>query len=339
MRLLDLDYRLPPELIAQQPAARRDAARLLVAPRAGGTLHHDHVAHLGNHLKAGDLLVLNDTRVIPARLRGHRPTGGQLELLLVRPSDADHWEVIVRGQPRVGEMVAFREGSGMWTANLGGGRWRVRLDVPGPFSAWLARHGEIPLPPYINRPSGPTPEDRERYQTEFAVADGAIAAPTAGLHLTRALLAALAAVGIGSTRLTLHVGPGTFLPIRDGDLAGYLMEPERYRIPADTVERIAETKRRGGRVIAIGTTTVRAIESAASGGELVAGAGEAGLFIRPGHTFRVVDGLFTNFHLPKTPLLAMVAAFVSWDHLRHVYETAVAERYRFYSFGDAMLLL
>ena len=339
MRVLDLDYPLPPELIAQEPAPSRDAARLLVVDRAAGTLRHDQVRNLGDHLAPGDLLVLNDTRVISARLRGRRPTGGQLEVLLVRPLDGPVWDAIVRGQPRVGEQVSFAEGHGTWEASRGGGRWWVRLEVPGPVDEWLARVGELPLPPYIQRANGPTAADLDRYQTVFAAAPGAIAAPTAGLHLTLPLLAQLAARGIETATLTLHVGPGTFLPIRDGDLEHYTMESERYVVADETVARIQGTRARGGRVIAVGTTTVRALESAAENGDLLPHAGEAALFIQPGHRFRAVDGLLTNFHLPRTPLLALVAAFADWPTLRTAYETAVAERYRFYSYGDAMLIV
>lgn len=339
MRVTDLDYDLPPELIAQQPAPVRDAARLLVLDRRSGAVIHACVRELPALLRAHDLLVVNDTRVIPARLFGHRPTGGRLEVLLVRPEDDTTWNVIVRGQPRVGEDILFAGVRGTWLASHGGGRWRLRFAVDEPFDVWLARTGEIPLPPYIRRPQGPTPADAARYQTVFARHPGAVAAPTAGLHLSPELLARLPEHGVEYTAVTLHVGPGTFLPIRDGDLATYQMEAERYAISTDAVAHLARARAGGGRVIAVGTTTTRALESAAAAGELSAGRGDAGLFIRPGHAFRVVDGLFTNFHLPRTPLLALVAAFAGWDALRHAYGIAVAERYRFYSYGDAMLVL
>lgn len=339
MRVTDLDYDLPPELIAQEPAAVRDASRLLVLDRRSGAVSHSFVRDLPALLRAHDLLVVNDTRVIPARFFGHRPTGGRLEVLLVRAVGDLTWDVIVRGQPRVGEDVAFDGARGTWLASHGGGRWRLRFVVAEPFDVWLARVGEIPLPPYIRRPDGPTSRDAERYQTVFGRRPGAIAAPTAGLHLTPELLTRLPEHGVEYTAVTLHVGPGTFLPIRDGDLATYEMEAERYEIGADAVGHIARAQAAGGRVIAVGTTTTRTLESAAAERPLAAGSGEAGLFIRPGHAFRVVDGLFTNFHLPRTPLLALVAAFAGWEALRHAYETAVAERYRFYSYGDAMLVL
>jgi S-adenosylmethionine:tRNA ribosyltransferase-isomerase len=289
-------------------------------------------------LRRGDLLVLNDARVVPARVHGRRPSGGRLELLLLEPAGDGEWEALVRGSPRVGERAHLPATVGEWTAALGDGRWRLRLGVQGDVLAWLDRVGEVPLPPYIRRPGGPTAADRERYQTTFARVPGAVAAPTAGLHFTAALLAAAHDAGIEQATLTLHVGPGTFLPIRGGDLASYRMAPERYELSDVTVARIAAVRAAGGRVVAVGTTTVRALESAAEDGVLRAGAGAAGLFIQPGHRFRTVDALLTNFHLPRTPLLALVAAFAGWDVLRHAYAEAVRARYRFYSFGDAMLL-
>jgi S-adenosylmethionine:tRNA ribosyltransferase-isomerase len=340
MQLHDLDYALPPELIAQEPATARTAARLLGLDRASAELRHACVADLPGLLRAGDLLVLNDTRVIPARLRARRPTGGRLEVLLTQPLDGDgEWEALVRGAPKPGERVHFAEGNGEWIAALGDGRWRLRLLVDEPVLGWLERIGETPLPPYIARPGGPTGVDRERYQTVYARVPGAIAAPTAGLHFTPELLSELDAAGIGHAYVTLHVGPGTFMPIRNDDLASFTMLPERYAIGGDAAERIETIRASGGRIIAVGTTTVRALESAVAGAEsLGACAGDAGLFVRPGHRFRVVDAMLTNFHLPRTPLLAMVAALAGWDRVRAAYEEAVARRYRFYSFGDAMLI-
>jgi S-adenosylmethionine:tRNA ribosyltransferase-isomerase len=338
VRLEDLDYALPPELIAQEPAPERTAARLLAVTRNPRGLAHHDVAALPRLLRPGDLLVLNDARVIPARVHGRRPSGGRLEVLLLGETTAGEWEALVRGAPRVGERVHLPEGSGEWTAALGDGRWRLRLEVAEPVLAWLERVGELPLPPYIRRPGGPTPADRERYQTTFARVPGAVAAPTAGLHFTPALLAALGEAGIAHVTLTLDVGPGTFLPIRGGELTGYEMAPEHFALPAAAVDRILATRGAGGRVVAVGTTTVRALESAAAGGSLRAGPGDAALFIQPGHAFRVVDALLTNFHLPRTPLLALVAALAGADLLRAAYDEAVHRRYRFYSYGDAMLI-
>jgi S-adenosylmethionine:tRNA ribosyltransferase-isomerase len=336
VRIGDLAYELPADLIAQEPAAERSAARLLVLD--GDRLAHARVADLPAWLRAGDLLVLNDTRVIPARVYGRRPSGGRLELLLCDPCGDDVWEGLVRGSPRAGERVLFTHGHGEWLNDLGEGRWRVRLDVGAPVLDWLDAIGEVPLPPYIRRADGPSVADRERYQTMFADRPGAVAAPTAGLHFTPALFDALAARGIERTFVTLHVGPGTFLPIRNDDLDGYRMAPERYVLSSSAVEAIGRARAERRRVVAVGTTVVRTLESAAAAGRLAPGEGSAGLFIAPGHAFRIVDALVTNFHLPRTPLLAMVAALAGWDRIRAAYETAVGERYRFYSYGDAMLI-
>src|SRR5437773_6554219 len=337
MQLAELDYPLPEALIAQAPAPERAAARLLVVDRGGAPLRHARVGDLAAFLRAGDVLVLNDTRVIPARVYGRRPSGGRLELLFVAPHGEDgEWEVLVRGAPRRGERVHLAGGQGEWVAPLGAGRWRLRLALDEPALTWLERVGEVPLPPYVRR--APTPADRERYQTVYARAPGAVAAPTAGLHLTRELLGAIAAAGARVATLTLHVGPGTFLPIRTADLDQHVMVPERFEIPPPTVEAIAAARTAGGRVVAVGTTTVRALESAGADGALHAGPGAAALFIRPGHRFRVVDALLTNFHLPRSTLLALVAAFAGWERVRAAYAEAVRLGYRFYSYGDAMLI-
>ncbi|HYR96635.1 MAG TPA: tRNA preQ1(34) S-adenosylmethionine ribosyltransferase-isomerase QueA [Candidatus Binatus sp.] len=339
MRVTDLDYVLPEELIAQEPAPERAAARLLVLGRESGELRHARVADLPATLRAGDVLVVNDTRVVPARVRARRPSGGRLEVLFVRPLPPEgEWEVLARGTPRAGERVHFAEAAGEWLAPLGDGRWRIRMLLEEPVLGWLERTGEVPLPPYIRRPSGPTVADRERYQTVYARVPGAVAAPTAGLHLTPELLAALGAGGVEVAALTLHVGPGTFMPLRGDELAEHKMAPERYEIPEATAEAINAARAGRRRIVAVGTTAVRALETAAAGGVLRAGAGEASLFIHPGHRFRVVDALLTNFHLPRSPLLALVAALAGWDRIRAAYEEAVRMRYRFYSFGDAMLI-
>jgi S-adenosylmethionine:tRNA ribosyltransferase-isomerase len=339
MRVADLDYALPGELIAQEPAPERTAARLLVCPRGTGELRHARVTDLPVILRVGDLLVVNDTRVVPARVSGRRPSGGRLEVLFVRPSSAPaEWEVLVRGAPRAGERVHFAEADGEWLAALGDGRWHVRMRLDGPVLDWLERVGEVPLPPYIRRPAGASASDRERYQTVYACAPGAVAAPTAGLHLSPELLDALRTAGVAIASLTLHVGPGTFMPVRCDDLAQHTMPSERFAIPPATADAIATARAEGRRIVAVGTTTVRALESAAAAGDLRAGAGEASLFIHPGHGFRVVDALLTNFHLPRSPLLALVSALAGWDRIRAAYEEAVRLRYRFYSFGDAMLV-
>ena len=339
MRVAELDYALPEELIAQEPAAERAAARLLVLSRRSGDVRHARVLDVPGILRAGDLVVLNDTRVVPARVHARRPSGGRLEVLFVRPLvPPGEWEVLVRGTPRADERVHFTDAVGEWVGSLGDGRWRVRMLLDERVLDWLERVGEVPLPRYIRRPAGPTGADRERYQTVYARVPGAVAAPTAGLHLTPDLLAALAAAGVAVAALTLHVGPGTFMPVRAEDLVAHTMASERYEIPAATAEAVAAARAERRRVVAVGTTTVRALESAAMDGVLRAGAGEASLFIHPGHRFRVVDALLTNFHLPRSPLLALVAALAGWDRIRVAYEEAVRLRYRFYSFGDAMLI-
>ena len=344
MQLADLDYVLPEELIAQQPAPERAQARLLVLERQSPSTRHLRIADLPALLRPGDLLVLNDTRVIPARVHGRRPTGGTLELLFVRRRDdgsdggGEEWEVLVRGSPRAGEGVHLPDADAAWRGPLGDGRWRLAIRAGEAVPDWLERVGEVPLPPYIRRPGGPTGSDRERYQTSYARVPGAIAAPTAGLHLTPALLDHLRAAAIGVAAVTLHVGPGTFLPIRVDDLDRHVMESEWYDIPPLAATDIARARAEGRRVIAVGTTTVRALEAAGRDGTLAAGPGEARLFIRPGFRFRIVDALLTNFHLPKSSLVALVAAFAGWNRIRAAYEEAVRLRYRFYSFGDAMLL-
>ena len=340
MRLDDLDYPLPEELIAQHPAPDRSAARLLVLGRTHGAIHHTGVAELPAFLRAGDVVVLNETRVIPARVRGRRPSGGQLELLFVRPLRGDEdWEVLVRGVPRPGETVHLPEAPpAQWHEPFGDGRWRLGLAPADGVIAWLERNGDVPLPPYIRRTDGPIPADRERYQTTYARVPGAVAAPTAGLHFTPELLRRLADGGVELARLTLHVGPGTFLPIRVADLDDHVMPPEWYEVPAATAARIAAARAAGRRVVAVGTTTVRALESAAGSAGLVAGSGDATLFIQPGYRFRIVDALLTNFHLPRSSLLALVGAFAGLPAVRAAYAEAVRLRYRFYSYGDAMLI-
>jgi S-adenosylmethionine:tRNA ribosyltransferase-isomerase len=337
VQLEDLAYDLPAELIAQAPAPERTGARLLVMG-SGDRFVHARMASLPDQLVAGDLLVLNDTRVIPARVRGRRPSGGRIEVLLCEPVGEQEWAVLAKGSPRVGERIEFSSGSGEWTADRGEGRWHLRLDVGPSVLDWLAGAGELPLPPYIRRPEGPTVDDHARYQTVFARTPGAVAAPTAGLHFTPELFAALSARGIGYAFVTLHVGPGTFMPIRGGDLETYTMAAERYVVGAEAAQAVALARGERRRIVAVGTTVVRALESAASSGELVAKAGDADLFIAPGHVFRMVDAMITNFHLPRTPLLAMVAALAGWERTRRAYEEAVRERYRFYSYGDAMLV-
>jgi S-adenosylmethionine:tRNA ribosyltransferase-isomerase len=341
--LAEFDYDLPAELIAQVPAERRELARLMVVERAGEAVAHSGIEALPSLLRAGDLLVLNDTRVRPARLRCRLETGGAVELLLLADHGAGLWSCLAKPGKRLRPGTVLRlpdGGTAVLRTPTDAGRYAVGFGAATDVPALLRAHGEVPLPPYIKRPDGPLAVDRERYQTVFARRDGAIAAPTAGLHFTEPLLAALAAAGIESARLTLDVGPATFMPVRDGDLAAHRIEAEWAELPAATVEAIARARAEGRRVIAVGTTTTRALESAAARpGGLAAGSFWADAFIRPGVELRVIDGLLTNFHLPASTLLMLVCAFAGRRRVLDAYATAVRERYRFYSYGDAMLIL
>jgi len=340
--LSDFQYELPPELIAQVPAERRDQARLMVLERGSGATQHSDISSLPQFLRPGDVLVVNDTRVLPARLFGRTTTGGAVELLVIRPAADKTW--LCLGKParrlRQGTELRFPEGARAEVATAhGDGRVSIAFDEGLFLPALLDQHGEIPLPPYIRRPDGPLPLDQTRYQTIFASRPGAVAAPTAGLHFTGELLAAVASRGANLARLTLHVGPGTFLPVRCDDLRHHAMEAEWSEIPEDTAALITRTKSEGGRVIAVGTTTTRALESAAFDATVQPGGRWADLFIRPGYQFRVIDALFTNFHLPGSTLLALVSAFAGRERILRAYAEAVARRYRFYSYGDAMLII
>jgi S-adenosylmethionine:tRNA ribosyltransferase-isomerase len=340
MVLSDLAYSFDPSLVAQRPAAVRDLSRLLLYDRSDGKRIHTRFRSLPGYLKPGDLLVYNDSRVIPARLLARKPTGGKVELLLVRELGPGLWEAIVGGAVREGTGLIFADGrEARIEALLGGGRGSVRFSEDAEVGPWIERQGEVPLPPYIRREKGPEPEDRERYQTVFARSSGSVAAPTAGLHFTPDLLEALRARGVEVAGLTLHVGPGTFLPIRSDRLSEHRMHAERYFIPPETVSAIMSGKSRGARIIAVGTTTTRALESVFGEGPALLPEGETELFIRPGYRFNVVTGLITNFHLPRTTLLVLLAAFLGPETVLSLYEEAVRERYRFYSFGDAMCIL
>ena len=342
MQISDFDYPLPDELIAQVPVSPRDASALLVLPPGAGT-EPRAFADLPTFLAPGDLLVFNDTRVIPARLVGRKESGGKVELLLCEPLEGGlgrRWRAMGQASKpiREGAVLAFDGLAARVDAVEGEGFYRVSLDREGPeLQAALVRAGRIPLPPYIRRE--PSAEDAERYQTIWARAPGSAAAPTAGLHFTERILAALAARGVARTAVTLHVGPGTFLPVRGDDLARHRMHAERYLVPAEAAVAFAACRARGGRVVAVGTTSVRTLESAFRDGGLAVGEGRTELFIRPGHDFQAVDALVTNFHLPRSTLLVLVCALGGVDRVLHAYREAVARRYRFFSYGDAMLLL
>jgi S-adenosylmethionine:tRNA ribosyltransferase-isomerase len=342
MNLSDFSYDLPERLIAQEPVSPRDASRLLVLPQGGGPPAHRAFAELDRLLAPGDLLVFNDTRVIPARLVGRRPTGGKVELLLCEPLGsglARRWRAMGQASKpiRPGTRVELDGLTAAVDAVEGEGFYLVTLDREGEaLAAALERAGRIPLPPYIRRE--PSALDRERYQTIWAREPGSAAAPTAGLHFTEALLARLAARGIARTAVTLHVGPGTFLPVRGDTLEGHRMHAERYEVARAAADEIAACRARGGRVVAVGTTTVRTLESAFQGARVAPGAGRTDLFVRPGHAFRAVDGLVTNFHLPRSTLLVLVCALGGRERVLAAYREAVRLDYRFFSYGDAMLL-
>lgn len=340
-----LHFELPPRLIAQEPCSRRDGSRLLVVRRADQSLSHHHFRDLADLLRSGDLLILNDSRVLPARLLGRRQTGGKWEGLFLRALPDGCWEMLCRGRLRSGETIsveALQDGDDSLKlrliAALGPGRWQVRPDRDTDFAGILERHGHVPLPPYI-RKGQDRPEDRERYQTVFARHAGAIAAPTAGLHFTAELLDRLAAKGIEHAQVTLHVGLGTFQPIQCEDYTKHVMHKEWCRLPEETVSAIARCRARQGRIVAVGTTSVRVLETVAATGPIRPWAGETDLFIYPPYRFAAVDVLLTNFHLPGSTLLLLAAAFAGDELLERAYQTAIAGDYRFFSYGDAMLIV
>jgi S-adenosylmethionine:tRNA ribosyltransferase-isomerase len=340
----DFDFPLPPELIAQHPAAERTGSRLLhVCGQSHGQPEIDRkFENLPELLKAGDLLVFNDTRVIKARFFGCKETGGQVEVMLERIVDATHAICQIRASkaPKPGSKMRLGDAFEVCMtgrAGADGDFFALELVEPGDFWELAEQHGKLPLPPYIEHPAEGA--DETRYQTVYARQPGAVAAPTAGLHFDEAMLAKLRAQGVNTAFLTLHVGAGTYRPMRVEKIADHRMHSERFEIPRATAEAIAATRAAGGRVIAVGTTSLRALESAANeDGTVRVGAGETSIFITPGYRFKVVDRLITNFHLPKSTLLMLVSAFAGYDNIRAAYAHAVAERYRFFSYGDAMLL-
>ncbi|MBI2438966.1 MAG: tRNA preQ1(34) S-adenosylmethionine ribosyltransferase-isomerase QueA [Lentisphaerae bacterium] len=346
MKTADFFYHLPPEFIAQQPAPHRAQARLMVVRRAAGACEHHQVTELPALLSPGDLLVVNDTRVIPARLYGRKVgTGGQVEILLVEETAPDIWEALLRAShPKPGDCLELAGGQiRAEILAVGEGRVTLRLKHERPLPEILATDGVVPLPPYIKRVRADTQAqaaDRERYQTVYARNPGAVAAPTAGLHFTEALLATLKRQGVRHTAITLHVGPGTFQPVRTAEIEQHRMEAERYTVPEATARLIRETRAKGGRIVAVGSTVVRALETvAAEPGAVAAACGRSNLFIYPPYAFHAVDALLTNFHLPCSTLLMMVSAFAGYDLIRRAYQEAIQERYRFYSYGDCMLIL
>ncbi|NOT31647.1 MAG: tRNA preQ1(34) S-adenosylmethionine ribosyltransferase-isomerase QueA [Planctomycetes bacterium] len=354
MKLSDFDYELPAERVAQRPTELRDRARLFVHERASDQSYHREMRDLAAFLRPGDLMVVNDTRVLPARLFARRASGGRIELLLLEPATSAPlaWTALVRPARRLScgerlnlEGAPYRVHLVARASNHDGGagmEWTVQLEAaPGvpidPMTA-MERAGHIPLPPYVQRSADGL--DAARYQTVYASEPGAVAAPTAGLHFTPELLAHLAESGIERAALTLHVGPGTFQPVKCDDIEQHPMHAERYVLQAETVASVRRTRARAGRVVAVGTTAVRVLESCVGqDGELAAGRGSTRLFLHPGARFRVVDALLTNFHLPRSTLLMLVCAFAGRERVLRLYAEAIARGYRFYSYGDAMLLL
>jgi len=336
MRIEQFDYTLPDDLIAQTPAPVRGSSRMLCLDGVTGALKDDQFANLADYLRAGDLLVFNDTRVINARLFGHRETGGKVEVLIERILGPRRALAMLRVShaPKPGLRLRFAESDHATVIERKGEFFLLEFD--GEVMEILGRIGELPLPPYIERPA--SLEDRARYQTVYARTPGAVAAPTAGLHFDQAMLDRIAQAGVGIASVTLHVGAGTFQPVRVEEVEDHVMHSEWYEIPQATAEAVARTQNAGGRVVAVGTTSLRALESAASHGPVAATSGETRLFIRPGYRFRVVDRLLTNFHLPKSTLLMLVSAFAGLEAVQNAYRHAVRERYRFFSYGDAMLI-
>lgn len=342
LTLDDFDYPLPPELIAQAPLARRSASRLLLV---GGELQDRHITDLPELLRAGDLVVMNDTRVLHARLYGQKDSGGQVEVLVERPLSGDradpYAETDVLAQvrasksPKPGSRIRLEDALEVEVIERVGEFYRLRF--AGNAVDLLEAHGRLPLPPYIEHAAGEA--DETRYQTVFAREKGSVAAPTAGLHFDEALLSQLQAQGVNIAYVTLHVGAGTFQPVRVHDIAEHKMHSERYILSQATVDAISRTKAAGGRIVVIGTTTMRTLESVARKyGQLQADSGETDIFITPGFEFKVADLLLTNFHLPKSTLLMLVSAFAGSETIRNAYAHAIEQRYRFFSYGDAMLL-
>ncbi|MBP3984826.1 tRNA preQ1(34) S-adenosylmethionine ribosyltransferase-isomerase QueA [Pseudoxanthomonas helianthi] len=343
MKKSDFHYELPPELIAQAPLPERSASRLLVVPPGDAAFEDRHVRDLPGLLRAGDLLVFNDTRVIPARLFGQKESGGRVEILIERllPDNAARVQIGASKSPKAGSRIALDAGGEAEVLDREGEFYRLRFHVPDALENWLLHAGRLPLPPYIQR--APGADDDERYQTVFAKELGAVAAPTAGLHFDDALLQRLRDAGVEFGHVTLHVGAGTFQPVRVENIHEHRMHSEWLNVGAELVQQVRRVRASGGRVIAVGTTVLRALESAtcvneAGDGELHPFAGETQIFIFPGYRIRSIDALVTNFHLPESTLLMLVSAFAGRDRIFAAYEHAVREKYRFFSYGDAMLL-
>jgi S-adenosylmethionine:tRNA ribosyltransferase-isomerase len=342
MRIEEFDYYLPLSLIAQYPSPQRGETSLMILHRQSGLMEHQAFQDITKYLRAGDLLVMNNTRVLPARLMGKKETGGRVEMLLIPSWNGaqGEWKALIKGAGKAkrGARIQFELEFQGEIEEVKDGKGKVIFSYQGEVMDLLHKIGHIPLPPYIKR--GDEPLDRERYQTVFAERDGSIAAPTAGLHFTHALLQSLRENGVRTAMITLHIGVGTFTPVKTRDIEDHVMEAEWIEISEETAREIKATKARGGRVISVGTTTTRALESFSDGnGGVRSGQGMSSLFIYPSYRFRVIDGLVTNFHLPKSTLIMLVSAFAGTDFLMKAYEEAVRRQYRFYSYGDVMLVL
>jgi len=340
MRVSEFDYHLPPELIAQAPAKLRDSSRLMALERATGVLAHRRFSDLPEYLRPGDVLVVNDTRVYPARLTGTKAaSGGAVEALLVRELERGVYMALMKGAPRPGAQLLF--GGALCAVverDEGDGKRVIRFNDPDHIEEAVDRLGRMPLPPYIDQTERDENEDRERYQTVYAKKRGAVAAPTAGLHFTHELISKVKAAGVAVVSVTLHVGLGTFMPVRAERVADHVMEFEEYEVSPGAADIINKARAAGGRVVAVGTTTTRTLESAFRDGEVASGSSQTGLYIYPGYRFKAVDAIVTNFHLPKSTLLMLVSAFAGRELVLSAYQTAVKHRYRFYSYGDAMFI-
>lgn len=338
MRLADFDYELPESLIARYPASERTGSRLLHLKKTTQTLSHHRFSQVVGLLQPGDLLVLNNSKVLPARLKGNKATGGEIEILVERIL-TDHCVLaMVRANrsAKIGSLLKLAEEVTFEVTGRQGQFFELKLLTEGPILTVLERFGEIPIPPYLARSA--TEQDKIRYQTVYAEPPGSVAAPTAGLHFDNAILAALADKGVEIAYVTCHVGAGTFQPVKTSDITRHQMHSEWIEVDEVVCRQVADTKAKGNRVMAVGTTSVRCLESAAAQGNLQPYQGDTNIFIYPGYQFKVIDGLITNFHLPQSSLIMLVAAFAGYDLTMQAYHTAIAEQYRFYSFGDAMLI-
>lgn len=343
MTSVDLfDYTLPESLIAQRPNSDRSGSRLMLLDRKNGGIRHSGFSSFPELLNQGDTLVLNNTKVFPARLMAKRKSGGNVEVLLIRRHDGSVWDAYVGGLKRIkpGESLLIGDGEAELLEKLDGGIARFRFDSESEVERLTASFGQIPLPPYIKRDGGRTDEsDRERYQTVYAKASGSCAAPTAGLHFTDEILKQIIGRGVQVIEITLHVGPGTFKPVKSDSIEDHIMDREHYEISVEAARAINEAKNEGRRIIAVGSTVTRTLESAVlKNGSVEPGSGSTSLYITPGFKFKVVDAIVTNFHLPKSTLLILVSAFAGRDHTLKAYQEAIRERYRFYSYGDAMFI-